>query len=297
MEITRRSELLASGYAPSEVRQFLRDGRLAPVRRGSYTLGAPPSQPELRHLVAVRAAVPDLAPDAVISHVSAALLHGMDAWGIPLGRVGATRSRRSGARRGAGVHLRAAPLEPDEITSVDGITVTTRARTVADIARSVPFEQAVVVADSALHRKLVTVGELDGALARCVRRPGSPAARRAIGFADGLSESVGESRSRVAMTMAGIPAPVLQWEVVTRSGLSLGRVDFAWPRFRVVAESDGKIKYGRLLRPGQAPGDAVFEEKIREDAIRDEDLRMTRWTWRDVSPFDEVATRLRYLLR
>lgn len=88
-----------------------------------------------------------------------------------------------------------------------------------------------------------------------------------------------------------------QWEVVTRGGRSLGRVDFAWPRFRVVAEFDGKIKYGRLLRPGQDAGDAVFEEKVREDAIRDEDLRMTRWTWRDVAPFDEVATRLRRLLR
>jgi hypothetical protein len=45
MEITRRRELLAAGYAPSEVRRFLRDGRLASVRRGSYTLGAPRSNP------------------------------------------------------------------------------------------------------------------------------------------------------------------------------------------------------------------------------------------------------------
>jgi predicted transcriptional regulator of viral defense system len=250
VEITRRRELLAAGYTPSEVRRFLRDGRLASVRRGGYTLGVPPSEPELRHLVQVRAAVPDLAPDAVISHVSAALLHGMDVWGIPLRSVGATRSRRSGARRGAGVHLRAAPLDPDEITSVGGIRVTTPARTVVDVARSVPFEQAVAVADSALHKRLVTPAELDAALARCAGRPGSPAARRAIAFADGRSESVGESRSRVAMTPAGLPAPVLQWEVVTRSGPALGRVDFAWPRFRVVVDVARRVP---LRRGGDPP--------------------------------------------
>jgi hypothetical protein len=148
------------------------------------------------------------------------------------------------------VHLRAAPLDPDEITSVGGIAVTTPARTVADVARSVPFEQAVVVADSALHRQLVTPAELDQALARCVRRPGSPAARRAIAFADGRSESVGESRSRVAMTPAGLPAPVLQWEVVTRSGPALGRVDFAWPRFRVVVDVARRVP---LRRGGDPP--------------------------------------------
>src|SRR3712207_8138753 len=32
-----------------------------------------------------------------------------------------------------------------------------------------------------------------------------------------------------------------------------------------------KVKYGRLLKPGQDPGDAVFEEKRREDAMRGED--------------------------
>lgn len=134
------------------------------------------------------------------------------------------------------------------------------------------------------------------ALRRSVRRPGNPGARRVVAFANGLSESVGESRSRVAIAAAGLPPPVLQWEVCSRSALWLGRVDFAWPQFGTVAEFDGRIKYGRLLRPGQDPGDAVFEEKRREDAIRDEDLRMTRWTWADLDPFADVATRLRRLL-
>ena len=56
---------------------------------------------------------------------------------------------------------------------------------------------------------------------------------------------------------------------------------------------DGVAKYGRLLRPGQTPADAVVEEKRREDAIRDAGLRVRRWGWDDLDNFGPVATRLR----
>ena len=68
----------------------------------------------------------------------------------------------------------------------------------------------------------------------------------------------------------------------TASGGVVGRTDFAWEEQRVVGEFDGRIKYGRLLRPGQDPGDAVFEEKRREDAIRDEGWGVVRWVWSDL---------------
>ena len=50
----------------------------------------------------------------------------------------------------------------------------------------------------------------------------------------------------------------------------------------MLGEFDGRVKYGRLLRPGQEPGDAVFEEKRREDAIRDEGWGVVRWVWSDL---------------
>ena len=56
----------------------------------------------------------------VVSHISAALLHGLPVWGVPLDLVHATRDRSSsGARRGARVHLHCAPLRPEEIVTVD----------------------------------------------------------------------------------------------------------------------------------------------------------------------------------
>ncbi|TQM38579.1 type IV toxin-antitoxin system AbiEi family antitoxin domain-containing protein [Pseudonocardia cypriaca] len=292
-EIYLRWRLRAAGYGDHEVRRMLRDGSLHPIRRGAYVAG-PSEDPAVGHALLVRAALAELSPDAVVSHVSAAVLHGLRVWGIPLDRVIVTRTRRrSGARRGSRVHVHCAPMEPDEIVLVDGLPVTSVPRTIVDVARTVGFEQAVVVADAALEAGLVDEGALAVALARWSRWPGLPAARRAIGFAARGSGSVGESRSRVAIAEAGLPAPILQWEVRRSDGTFVGRVDFGWPRQRTVGEFDGRVKYGKLLRPGQDPADVVYEEKRREDALRAEDLAVVRWTWPDLTHFAPVAARLR----
>lgn len=136
-------------------------------------------------------------------------------------------------------HLHAARLDPDEIVVVAGVRVTSVARTVLDVARSLPFDAALVVADAALHRHLVTREELAIASDRAERRRGTPGASRVLAFADPGSMSVGETRSRIALRDAGLPAPVLQWPVVTGAGVVLGEVDFAWPGLRTVAEFDG----------------------------------------------------------
>jgi hypothetical protein len=87
------------------------------------------------------------------------------------------------------------------------------------------------------------------ALDRARGCPGVPVARRVVAFADGRSESVGESRSRVAIAAAGLPPPELQWSMRLDHGMAY--TDFAWPELRTVGEFDGRVKYGRLLRPGQ----------------------------------------------
>ena len=132
---------------------------------------------------------------------------------------------------------------------------------------------------------------LDAALRRAVGWPGVPDARRVVAFADARSESVGESRSRVAIALAGLPSPQLQWPVFL--GRTTAYTDFAWPAQRTVGEFDGKVKYGRLLRPGQSPGDVVYAEKLREDAIRAEDWEVVRWTWADLHDFTDTAARIR----
>lgn len=290
--------MLAEGVPADELRRRLDSGELVAVRRGAYLpRGTVPDDPVDRHVLEVRAAVRDLAGDPVVSHVSAAAVHGLAIWNVPLARVQLTRNRRSGGRRTGSMHVHAATVEPDEIGLVGGVMVTSVARTVVDLARTVGFEQAVVIADSALHTTPVTIEELWDALARGRYRPGNANARRVLRFADGRSASPGESRSRIAIARAGLPPPELQWRVRSASGGLIAQVDFAWRDLHTVGEFDGRIKYGRLLKPGQNPGDVVFAEKLREDAVRAEALHMARWTWPDLDHFTPVATRIRQSFR
>ena len=76
MELSRRSQLLAARFSDDEVRRLVRAGRLTPLRRGVYVEGAVPDDVLARHVLQVEAALADLASDAVVSHVSAAVVHG-----------------------------------------------------------------------------------------------------------------------------------------------------------------------------------------------------------------------------
>lgn len=292
----RTGDLRAAGVTPVELRRLCHAGVLHRLRRGSYLVGPAPCGDELRHALLVRSTMGGLSDEAVVSHISAAVLHGLPVWGVPLHRVQVTRARRSGARATDRVRVHTAPLRADELAVVDGLAATDLARTVVDVARTVPFEQAVLVADAALASGRVDATELAEAVARVAGWPGSPSARRLVRFADGRSESVGESRSRVAIERAGLPRPVLQWDVRTRAG-RVRRVDFGWPELGTVGEFDGRAKYGRLLRPGEDPAAAVYAEKLREDELRDEDLAVVRWGWADLDRFDVVAERLRRRFR
>ena len=82
------------------------------------------------------------------------------------------------------------------------------------------------------------------------------------------AQSVGETRSRFLCWAQGLPEPELQFEVRNEMGIVVGVTDMAWPEHGVLGEFDGQVKYGRLLLPGESPGDAVFREKRREDEMR-----------------------------
>ncbi len=88
---------------------------------------------------------------AVVSHVSAAAMYGLPSWRVPLNRVHVSRDRDHGGRIDRVLHVHAARIGADEIGLLGGVAVTSAARTVADCARTSPFEQSVVIADAALH--------------------------------------------------------------------------------------------------------------------------------------------------
>lgn len=293
-----RGDALRSGYTDGELLRARRGGRLQSIRRGAYV------RPELldgldsveQHRLLVQATLQCASRDTVVSHTSAAALHGIEMWNPPLDRVHVTIDATSGGRVLRRRHVHATPMSDDEVVELDGIDVTSVARTVVDCARTESFEKAVVLGDSALHAGLVTAPELHYVLESAHGRRGAPQAARAIAFLDGRSESVGESRSRVLMKRADLPAPQLQRVIQGIDGYDIGRVDFWFEDSNTIGEFDGMAKYTAHLLPGQDAGDAVRLEKLREDALRATGAAMARWTWRDLATPDVVVQRIRYAM-
>lgn len=241
----------------------------------------------------IKATVAGLRRPAVVSHSSAAILHRLPLWAVRLGPVHVTRAPPSSSDRSSRLQVHVARLDDDEVCQIEGLTVTSVTRTLLDLGRSVSFESAIVSADFALYEEMTTAAELEVTARRVAGTPGSLEAARVVAFADGRSHSVGESRSRVAIARLGLPAPTLQMDIITPSGQRVGICDFGWREDRVVGEFDGKVKYRRLLKAGQSPGDAVFAEKQREDAIREEGWEVVRWTWDDLTKPEVIGQRIR----
>ncbi|MBB3083172.1 type IV toxin-antitoxin system AbiEi family antitoxin domain-containing protein [Geodermatophilus sabuli] len=288
--LLRRVDALAAGLSDGELARFVRRGELERLQRGAYLDTGTTVH---RHRAVIEATVAGLRRPGVVSHASAAVLHGLPLWRVPTARVHLIRRPPAAGSGSARVHLHVARLPEDQVTVVDGLRVTDATRTVVDLARTLPFEPAVVTADAALAARLTTRAALTACLAGMGPVPGARRAARALDFADERSESVGESRSRVLIHRVGLPAPEVQLRVHRADGSVVGRCDFGWEGARTLGEFDGRVKYGRLLRPGQAPGDAVFEEKLREDELRDAGWEMVRWTWADLDRPQVVAARLR----
>ncbi len=241
-----RAQAVRAGYSDHEIRAAVRSGRWIRVRRGSYSWAATGTavlDVEQAHVLRAHDVAAKLGPGSVLSHQSALLLHGVPVWGVPLGNVLVTRFGASSARTRAGVKSHQRSLTADDVTTVGATTVTTVARALVDLACEVSLEGAVCSMDAALRGAMVSTEMLASALERIKGQAGTGHARRAVAFADAGSESVGESRMRVAISELELPSPVLQHVFRGPSGRVIGRVDFWWPAERVIAEFDGLVKY------------------------------------------------------
>ncbi len=171
---------------------------------------------------------------------------------------------------------------------IDGARTTSVERAIADVAREDGVSSAVVAADAAVRLGALDLNELDEIVRQQRRWPAVARARRALASIDGRAESPLESLSRLHLLRCGVPAPVLQQEIGDEYGSFVGRVDFYWDEFGLVGEADGAAKY-------DLP--AVIAEKQRQSRLLELGLVVVRWTWADLSAFDDVERRLRAALR
>ncbi|RKS67914.1 transcriptional regulator with AbiEi antitoxin domain of type IV toxin-antitoxin system [Motilibacter peucedani] len=282
------SEALAAGVSRDEITRLVRTRQWVRLRHGVYvdraTFDSMSGQAQ-RHRLFVQGHLLKLGPGAVASHRSAALLSGMSLLEGP-SDVEVTRTT-STTRVRAGLRVLDAPLPAHHVaTDAQGVAITAPARTVVDLARYLPFREAVVAADSALHQRLVAPGELATALEFVRFWRGSLRAGRVVAAADGRADSPGESLLRLDLHALGWLEAVAQAEVHGASGARYF-ADFLLPSVHVIIEFDGRIKY--LDSPH-----AVFDaEKRREDDLRQMGWAFVRITWADLGRLDVLREKIR----
>lgn len=274
-----RSEALASGYTDDDLRRARAEGRIRTVRRGHFvrTDVYDALDPQARHAALARAIHAESGSSVVFSHVSAAVLHGMQTWDVPLDKATFTVGRTYAGKRSRQRILHVAPTPATELTEVDGCPVTTPARTVVDLARSLPLMPAVCVGDHALRAGLTDATELGAALAGARTRTGIAKARQAVGFMTSASASVGESRSRLQLDTLPLPPPLLAQWVYDDTGVLVGKAPFLYPDHGVVGEFEGEGLHGA------DPALPSLDDRRRRKRMEELGWTVVRWNWQDLS--------------
>jgi hypothetical protein len=294
-----RREALECGYDDKTLGRLRRSGILHRVRHGAYCFSDvwATYSTEERHLVLARAVLRTTPGPVALSHTTALLLHGIAVWGADLRRVHVTRLDGGAARIERDVVHHDAVCPGDDVMKVAGLPVVTPPRAVIEAATVHSLESALVSADNALHLGRCSASDLYETFEALHHWPGSQKIHVLLNQMDGRAESVGETRALFLFWRQGLPKPELQFEVYDAHGRLVAVLDFVWHQHRVFGEFDGKVKYGRYLREGEEPGDAVFREKQREDLVRSiTGYGCGRLVWHDLSVPRETGDRFRSLL-
>lgn len=254
--VLHRRQLADLGIGHRVVRRAVQTGDLVAVRPHVFVAGGSPPTWSQRAWVALL----DAAPGAAISHRTAAHLHRIGR--IVVDTVDVLEEERSWHRPGVAAVHRTLWLPAHHIVHIEGLPVTTLARTVFDLCglvsparrrRGLPYlteAQATRALDDGLARTL-SIAQANRILAELGRRgrPGTALMRRLMdvrgeGFV--ATESELEDLLLAVLRGTGLPLPSKQ-HVLGGSDAPVGRVDFVFLEHRVVVEADGRRNHTALL--------------------------------------------------
>ncbi|HMC07007.1 MAG TPA: type IV toxin-antitoxin system AbiEi family antitoxin domain-containing protein [Solirubrobacterales bacterium] len=263
-------QLRSLGLTAEAVRARVAVGRLHRVRRAVYAVGRPDLPLDGRWMAAVLAC----GSGAVLSHRSAAALHGLlaDVRAV----IDVTLGRRSG-RSVSGIRLHRLTCLPSvDCVSVRSIPCTSVPRTLLDLAGVVEPRLLERACDQADVLGLLDVVAVREAMARNPRRPGVRRLRWVLELGDlgeNLPRSELEERFVSLCHNAGMPRPsVNEWITVSSEPM---QVDFMWRDRRAIVETDGY----RAHRTRQA----FRRDRRRDRLLRLEGWQVARFTWEDVT--------------
>jgi hypothetical protein len=247
--VVARFQLIRLGISASAIEARVRRGALLPLFRGVYAVGHAAVGVWGRRIAAVLA----LGEDAALSHRSSGASWRMrPADGA---RFDVTVTRAAGRRSRPGIAIHRMAIEPFEITVVDGLRLTTPARTLLDLAEVVSpreLERAIAAAEGL---KLFDLRAVERVLAAHPGRVGAVRLRRVLGAQDLGEDFTRSELERRVLDLCrdfGVPAPQVNAVV---AGLE---VDFFWPAAGLVVEADSRRHH--LTR-------RAFERDRERDAI------------------------------
>jgi Transcriptional regulator, AbiEi antitoxin/Protein of unknown function (DUF559) len=273
----RRDQAIELGLTRNQIGQRLKDGRWKRVGRYGYRLFDMSDSVDR-----LRAAVAAL-PDAVVSHESAAELHGIPR--VPSGRaVVSTHSQTTHLFPGVVVR-RTHDLDVVDVVLVSELPTTTPSRTIVDLAAVVSPRHLESIVDESVAAGLVVVEDLVAVRDRITRRgkPGMKAIGRVLDRrASGPPSGTGLERSGAALLVdAGLPEPQYEYPIPWEEG---HRFDAAYRDHRLAIEWDS-IRWHTQL-------DAFQRDRERDRAAQLHGWRVLRFTWFDVKerPDHVIAT-------
>lgn len=244
------------GLSQRQVQHRVQTGRWVRLHREVYRIGGVPETWQQRAHAACLAA-----PDgASASHLTAAAMAGLELVPPPLPDVTIGRGRST---RLPGVTVHTARLTPTDLTLVDGIPCTTIPRTLIDCAGIVGPLRLRRLVDQAMHRRLVTPGQIQHCWDRARLRPGRAGEVRLREALDPWVGSIrpgspAELRLRRQVMEWGYPEPDLQVVVRNNVGDVLGRIDLGWPGQLLGIEYDSEEFHG----PSRWANDELRHEAI-----------------------------------
>lgn len=226
------------GYTASDLRRMTTEGQLRRMCRGAY-IDAKAEDTRMSRLAGIRLVAP---PDAIVCNESASWLFGVDAYKPSEQYVlepslvvphGSTRITKPGSR------CRQAIIKSRDITAIDGVLVTTPARTTSDLLRRLYRPYALAAADGMAHAGLIEVDEMWEFLAKLKGYPGIVQARTLTPLIEPLAASPGESWQRLRVIDAGFPIPRAQILIVDAYGRERW-VDLGYEHLKIAMEYDGR---------------------------------------------------------
>lgn len=251
-----RREALVRLCGRRAVDRALRAGDLVVLTRGTYA-----------HPDAETGRVAAAQVSGVLSHRSSALSRG---WAVrtppDLPDVTLAKGRTPSPEQRSRITLHRTDLGPDDVE--DGRT--SPERTLLDCLRTLPFDEALAVADSALREGFPSA-QLS-AIARDARGPGSARVRAVAAAADGRAANPFESSLRaVCLQVEGLD---VEPQVPIRDPYWLGRPDLVDVRLKIVLEADSFEWHG-----GRA---ALDRDARRYNALVAAGWVVLRFSWEEV---------------